>query len=196
VRNYQHVEVVPHGIEVEPVPAAVPSTPTVAFFGKLQPYKGIEVLDSAMPLVWACRPDVRFVVAGRGEAIPRVRDARLTFHHRYLEWREVGQLLSEASLLVLPYTSASQTGVGSLGVARGIPLIVSDVGALSELALTTDYVVPPNDPELLAKAILRHLDDGDDIRTRVIEQIARPRSWEAVGLMTADIYRQTLDRLA
>jgi starch synthase len=195
VRRYPQVSVIAHGMDVESAPAPVPAAPLVVLFGKLQPYKGIEVLDAAMPLVWASRPDVRFVVAGRGDAVPQVQDPRFTLHHRYIEWEEVRDLLDRASLLVLPYTQASETGVGSLGVARGIPVVVSDVGALPELALTRDYVVPPRDPESLAAAILRHVDDGAGIRQLILDKIAKPRSWNAVGRQTAELYHEVLSRL-
>ena len=68
--DYARIEVVPHGVAVADAAYPVPSEPVIAFLGKLMAYKGLEILEAAMPRVWARRPDVRFLVAGRGECLP------------------------------------------------------------------------------------------------------------------------------
>ena len=102
--------------------------------------------------------------------------------------QELEAALAAASIVVLPYTQASQSGVGSLAVARGVPVVVSDVGALPDLALTADHVVPAGSPAALADALVRHVDDGPDVRASVLATIAAPRSWRAVGRQTAELY--------
>ncbi len=101
----------------EPLPR--PESPSVLLFGRLEQYKGVEVLVEAMRLVWERRPDVRLVVAGEGQAARLVPDdPRISLIPRYVPEREVDALLADASLVVLPYTQASQSGVGVMAIAR------------------------------------------------------------------------------
>ena len=66
-----------------------------------------------------------------GEAARLVPDdPRISLIARYISESEVDPLLADASLVALPYTQASQSGVGLLAIARGVPVVVSDLGAL------------------------------------------------------------------
>ena len=116
-------------------------------------------------LVWERRPDARLVVAGEGDAARLVpAEPRTTLLARYISEAEVDGVLAGASLVALPYTQASQSGVGLLAIAAGVPVVVSDLGALPELAYDGSFVSAAGDPRALAEAILRHLDDGGDVR--------------------------------
>ena len=84
------------------------------------------------------------------------------------------ELLAEASLVVLPYTQASQSGVGLLAIAAGVPVVVSDLGALPDLAFDSSFVFEAANPRALADTIERHLEDGVDVR-RGLPQPAQPR---------------------
>ena len=72
----------------EPLPR--PESPSVLLFGRLEQYKGVEVLVEAMRLVWTRRPDVTLVVAGAGEAARLVPDdPRISLIPRYIPESEV-----------------------------------------------------------------------------------------------------------
>jgi len=77
-----------------------------------------------------------------------------------------------------------------VALGYGVPIIVSRVGGLPDLALDQSYVVDPGDPAGLASAIVQHVDDGLDVRHRVLTELARPRSWDAVAAETLALYRQ------
>ncbi len=149
------IVVIPHGTTPRAEPREPPTSASVLLFGRLEQYKGVEVLAAAMPLVWERRPEVRFVVAGAGEAARLVpADPRVSLRARYIAEDEVGTLLAEATLVALPYTQASQSGVGLLAIADGVPVVVSDLGALPELAYDRSFVAAPGDPVALAEAIV------------------------------------------
>jgi glycosyltransferase involved in cell wall biosynthesis len=93
---------------------------------------------------------------------------------------------------VLPYDQASQSGVGLLAMGRGIPSIVTRVGALPELAVDDSLVVPPHDPAALASAILGHLDHGEVLRRRVLEHARRNFSWEVAAEHSLRVYREAV----
>jgi glycosyltransferase involved in cell wall biosynthesis len=161
-----------HGLEVQPRPLPPPAMRAVGFFGRLAPYKGLDVLGSAMPRVWDVRPDVQLLVSGPGESELRLEDPRVHLERRYIPEAEVGSFFGRSSLAVLPYTQASQTGVGSVAVGYGIPVIASRLCGLPELTLDGSYVFAPGDDAGLAAAITRHIDDGSEVRDRVLEQVA------------------------
>ena len=59
-------------------------------FGRLEQYKGVEVLVEAMRFVWERHPEVRLVVAGAGEAALLVPDdRRISLIPRYIPEKEV-----------------------------------------------------------------------------------------------------------
>jgi glycosyltransferase involved in cell wall biosynthesis len=140
------------------------------FFGFVRRYKGLEVLIEAMPLVLAQRK-VTLVVAGEfyePVAPVRARIAELgigdaiRLHDRYVPDEEVGDLVAAADCVVLPYRSATQSGVVLVAYAGGCPVISTAVGGLPEVVDdgVTGYLVPPEDPKALADAILRFFDQG------------------------------------
>lgn len=191
-RGSQPCVAIAHGLEVQRSPLPPPAMRAVGFFGRLAPYKGLEVLGRAMPRVWDVRPDVQLLVSGPGESALRLDDPRVHIERRYVPEAEVGSFFGRSSLAVLPYTQASQTGVGSVAVGYGVPVIASRLGGLPELTLDGSYVFAPGDDAGLAAAIVRHIDDGSEVRDRVLEQVAAPRSWDSVGARTLELYESLL----
>src|SRR5579884_2360671 len=185
--------VIPHGVSPRPKPLSPPGEPSVLLFGRLVQYKGVEVLAEAMRHVWSERPDAKLTVAGEGPAARLVPDdPRVTLRSGYVPEREVEHLLAAAALVVLPYTQASQSGVGVLAIASGVPVVVSDVGALPELTHDSSYVVRAGDARALAEAIVRHLDDDIATRRAVLQHAEANFSWGHAAKLTTQLYRELL----
>jgi glycosyltransferase involved in cell wall biosynthesis len=190
------VRVVPHGIEVQPTHLPPPEEPTILNFGRMEPYKGLGVLVAAMEAVWSAEPRARLVLAGRGPAIAGLADDdRVEVIDRYVPETELRDLLRRASLVALPYTEASQSGVGLLAIAHGIPIVVTQVGALPMLAPSSDYVVEPCDPEALARGMLQLLrGDQDGLRKAFLEHAAAVFSWPKVAASYVQLYGEAVSR--
>lgn len=185
----EHAEVVPLGMATAAEPLPPPTTPAVLLFGRMEPYKGVEVLVAAMRRVWETRPDVRLIVAGRGPATAAVPDdPRIDARPRYIPEDELEQLFAATTLAVLPYTQASQSDVGLRALALGVPLVVSDVGSLADLAVDRSYVVPPGDAAALAEALIGHLDVPRTERARVLAHATDRFSWSAVNARYLQLY--------
>jgi glycosyltransferase involved in cell wall biosynthesis len=185
------IVVIPHGVWPRSEPLPRPESPSILLFGRLEPYKGVEVLLDAMPLVWEQRPEVRLVVAGAGPAARLVpEDPRISLIARYISESEVDRLLAAASLAVLPYTQASQSGVGVLAIAAGVPVVVSDLGALPELTHDPSCVFEAGNPRALSEAIVRHLDHGPEVRDAVLRHARSHFSWEHAAQLTSNLYRE------
>jgi glycosyltransferase involved in cell wall biosynthesis len=187
------IAVIPHGTWPRSEPLICPQSRMVLLFGRLEQYKGVEVLVAAMQIVWERRPDVRLVVAGGGPAARLVpADPRTSLIARYISESEVALLLAEASLVVLPYTQASQSGVGLLAIAGGVPVVVSDLGALPELAYDASFIAEAGNRQALADTIVRHIDDGAEVRQSVLHHARAHFSWERSAQLSTELYRELI----
>ena len=160
------VYVVPHGVLAQPsAPSPLPEKPTLLFFGRGERYKGLDILIQAMRLLNPHR-SICLVVAGRGGDMERCRalagnDPRIQWRIGFVSDGELPALFAAASIVVLPYREASQSGVIPLAYANRRAVIASDVGSLAEAVQDgrTGLLVPPEDPASLARAIERALGD-------------------------------------
>jgi glycosyltransferase involved in cell wall biosynthesis len=191
----ERIAVVPHGTDVASEPAPMPDQPLVLLFGRLEAYKGVGVLADAMRLVWSERADVRLVVAGSGPEARRVpEDSRVELLEGYVPEAALDELFARASLIVLPYLDASQSGVGLQAIARGIPVVVTNVGSLPDLAPDRALIVPPRDPEALAAGIVVALEHDGELRRRTLEHARRFFSWDVVAHRSLALYRDVMAR--
>ena len=174
---------------------------TILFFGRLSPYKGLDVLYAAMRHVARHVPGVRLVVAGR--PIPGYQPppppllgepAIIDVVDRYLTNAELARLNQEASLVVCPYLDATQSGVVLTAYAFGNPVVASDVGGLTEYVVhgETGWLVPAGDPEALASALTRLLRDAPlraQLRQGVKGFVQRELGWDRVAEEMLAVYR-------
>jgi glycosyltransferase involved in cell wall biosynthesis len=187
------IAVIPHGTWPRNVPLTPPAAPTVLFFGRLEQYKGVDVLVEAMPHVWQVRPEVRLVVAGHGPAATLVPDhPQIMLIARYIAESEVEPLLAEASVVALPYTQASQSGVGVLAIAAGVPVVVTDVGGLPDLAYDPRFVAEAGNPRALAATLLRNLDNDAIVRRSVLAHAGSGFSWDHAAELSIRLYRDVI----
>lgn len=146
----------------------VDSGPVVLFFGNVRPYKGLSDLIEAWPTVVRAHPTATLVVAGTFfEPVGRY-ERQLTqlavgdsvrLHAEYVPSDEVAGLLGAVDLLVLPYRSASQSGIAPLAGAAGCPVVATAVGGLAETLPPGCATTPPRDPITLAVALSAALTD-------------------------------------
>jgi glycosyltransferase involved in cell wall biosynthesis len=167
-RDATAVHVVPHvAIGTLPeLPSPAGDGRTVLFFGRIWPYKGLDHLIRAQPMIMRCFPDVRIVIAGQGEDFGRYRSmmsdpSRFVVINEFVSVARRSELFAEASVVVLPYVEASQSGVVPIAYAFEKPVVVSAVGGLPEAVEdgSTGLLVPPGDERALADAVCRLLRD-------------------------------------
>ena len=129
----------------------------VLFFGRIQQYKGIDVLLQAMPMLPAT---TRVAIAGPGTLEPRdmqMIDAlseRVELHNRYLDDVEVAALMQRAKVVALPYRHVTQSSVPAIAAAFGCRLVASALGNfVEEIPQLGGVVVEPGEPAALAAAL-------------------------------------------
>jgi glycosyltransferase involved in cell wall biosynthesis len=112
---------------------------SILFFGRLSPYKGIDLLLNAIPLILEKYPNQQFVVAGSTSydfkfdevLISKIKN-NVTIINKYLSLEEIASLIDKSAFVVCPYRDATQSGVLSTTFAFGKTAIVSNVGSFGE----------------------------------------------------------------
>lgn len=205
-RNYPELaasaHVIPHGVlstyKKWDNEAVAEEKKTILFFGRLSMYKGLDILLEAHRLLLRSMPQTRLVIAGNGEILPidAVEDAQrlyLEIHRRFIPNNEVHYFFRRAAVVVLPYTEASQSGVVPIAYSFGKPVVVTDVGSIPEVVKdgVHGFIVPPNDPNALAEALIKILGD-DGLRKamgRSAQEMAETElSWDAIAKRTVEVY--------
>ncbi len=168
------------------------------FFGYVRRYKGLDTLLEAWARVRRQRAAV-LVVAGEYYEDPapyrRLAEAAggeeaVRMRAGYLPDEEVEALFKAADVAVLPYRSATQSGVTHVAYAMGVPVITTRVGGLAETVIPggTGLVVPPEDPEALAREIVRFFEERLGERMRIeVAALAQRHSWEALAGSTVEL---------
>ena len=105
-------------------------------FGRLLPYKGLDLLEAALREATggAARFEVRVIGSGPHtptlEALSELPGVRV--ENRWVPEDEVAGLIAWADALVLPYREASQSGVAAIALAAGRWVVATRVGGLAE----------------------------------------------------------------
>lgn len=163
------------------------------FFGYVREYKGLKYLLRAMPQI--CREDekVRLWVIGefgsdKEDYLQLIRELaienRVQVRDSYTPDREVEQYFVAADLVVLPYTSATQSAIVQIAYGITKPVVVTDVGGLPDVVEDgeTGYIVEPENPQAIADAVVRFFCEGQ--AQRMQENIGKEAyrfSWERMA---------------
>lgn len=202
----EQMQVIPHGVytfftqyeKVIPV-----EQNTVLFFGTIGEYKGIRYLIEAVPLILKEVPDVKIIIAGRGDLSPyqsRIHacgKSSFEIHNEFIPDEVVTSLFQRSTIVVLPYTQMSgMSGVLNVAYAFGKPVVVTDVGGLGEAVEDgkTGLLIPPKDSKALADAIIQLLTDSDlkDLMEKNVKRKAEELSWENIAKRHTIAYEMLL----
>lgn len=169
------------------------------FFGRILPYKGLDLLLDAYAVLRQRGVPMTLTVAGAGDlgvcadqlaALPDV-----TLDHRWIAESEMPAILAGADLVVLPYREASQSGVAACAYGAGIPVVATPVGGLTEQIRhgETGLIATAVTAEALADAIVRFVEDPafyEAVSRGTLVHAASTLSWSAVA---ADFARVIAD---
>lgn len=198
------ISVIAHGpLALRCAPRQVARVPggrwQLVLFGRLQSYKGVDLLVEALGLIPPpVRDRIEVVIAGepmidwpalvaRADALGLAQSA-LRLIPRRLDEQAMADLLAGADGFVFPYRAIEASGVLYLVAGLGRWIIASDLGAFGAV-LGRDgsrgQLVPPGDAAALAEAMVQ------SIGRRPAAGAALP-GWDAIGCETAALYRRLL----
>jgi glycosyltransferase involved in cell wall biosynthesis len=159
----EKIDHIPHGVlsaYYQGLPAQPTQTPdrliTLLFFGRITPYKGLEVLLQAYQKIKS-RHDLRLLIVGSGDMKPYqslLKDLpEVEVVNEWIREEDIDQYFCQADILVLPYTSASQSGVLAVAAGYALPVLATRVGGIPEQIIDgeTGLLVEPNSVDHLAQ---------------------------------------------
>ena len=175
----------------------------ILFFGRIWEYKGLEYLIKAEPMITKEVPDAKIVIAGTGEDFKKYENMMVNrdnfiVHNYRIPYKEGAELFQRCSLVALPYIDASQSGVISTAYGFKKPVVVTDVGAIPEIVDDgiTGFIVPPKNPEALADAIIKLLND-EKLRKQMGEnaykKLKTDLSWDNIAEKTIGVYKKAIE---
>jgi glycosyltransferase involved in cell wall biosynthesis len=203
VEQLLHVErsrirIIHHGVRAAKAPNGA-REPLVLSVGAIQRRKNIVRLVQAFEQL---DPEWKLVLAGsfgfdseaareRIERSPRKQDIQTL---GYVTGSQLEDLYRRASILAFPSLDEG-FGMPVLdAMARGVPVLTSNVSAMPEVAGDAALLVDPTDVDAIAAGLWRLATDPDRRDTLIRAGIARAKefSWEKSAQATWDVYQELL----
>ena len=160
----------------------------ILFFGLIRHYKGLDILLEAFS---GLGEDYQLIIAGEPygsfEPYQKIIDRipgreRIHLFPNYIKDSEVKDYFSAADLTVLPYRSATQSGISSVSYHFEVPMIVTAVGGLKETIgdTGTGIVAADVSAECIREEIENYFSNpaiGESCKSHIREEKKR-LSWE------------------
>lgn len=160
---------------------------TVLFFGFIRDYKGLDLLIQSMDLL---DHTYQLIIAGEvygsfdkyQELIDQSKaKSRIALYNQYIGDHEVADYFSAADVCVLPYKSATQSGITSIANHYNLPIIATNVGGLKETIhhQKTGLIVDIPEVEAIATSIQSYFEGNYKATFAAeIEKEKQENSWE------------------
>lgn len=174
-------------------------TKLLLFFGFVREYKGLKHLLRAMPIVKQQLENIKLMVVGsfgddKEEYMQLIKENHIEdcveVIDDYTPDNEVEKYFAGCDLVVLPYESATQSGIVQIAYGFEKPVIVTNVGGLPDVVTDgkTGYVVEEKNPRKLADAIIDFYENKKEEEfIENVKQEAERFSWERM--------RETIENL-
>jgi glycogen(starch) synthase len=177
----------------------------VSYIGRLVPEKGVNVLLGAVKPVLEKIPNIKFVIAGEGwhrNELQRIaKELKIedkVLFTGYLPEEDFLAYFNVSDILVVPSTYEPFGIVALEGMATKTPIIVSDVGGLSEIVdhQWTGMKVPADNSQALADSIIELL-TNEILRNRIvsnaIDKLKHVYDWSIIADHTIKVYQNVLE---
>lgn len=165
-------------------------TKVLLFFGFVREYKGLKYLLQAMTDLRDKIVDIKLLIVG---SFDNDKQSYLNFIKEnglsdcveviddYIPDHEVEKYFAVCDLVVLPYESATQSGIVQIAYGFNKPVIVTNVGGLPDVVEDgkTGYVVEPKNGQALAEAISKYfMQHKQEEFARNVEKESYRFSWD------------------
>lgn len=174
------------------------------FFGFVREYKGLKYLIQAMPKVREVFPDIKLLIVGdfdknKETYLELIEECNagnnIEIHDGYIPDKEVEKYFSVCDLVVLPYESATQSGIVQIAYGFEKPVVVTRVGGLPDVVTDgeTGYVVESRNPEKLAEAVIQFFQEKKaEVFCKNIKREQYKFSWDRMVEIVEELYYEFL----
>jgi phosphatidyl-myo-inositol alpha-mannosyltransferase len=182
--------IIPNGLDVVSMRVDTAREPAkVAFLGRDEPRKGLDILLEAWAEIGASTPEAELVVMGAERA-----SAGPTWLGRVDDGTKA-TVLSSSSVYVAPQTRGESFGIVLLeAMAAGAVVVASDLQPFRDLAGDAARFFPVGDSGALAGAVIDLLGDTTE-RDRLAtagRRLAEDHDWGVVGGIYRDLYDEVV----
>ena len=205
-------EIVPNGIDcarfrpgIDPLEKYRDGRINVLFVGRLDPRKGVPYLCKAMPMVGReLGGNVRFMIVGESGIRARLCPRPPDLHGAELAWigrvppEELPRYYATADIFCSPATGRESFGIVLLeAMASGVAIVASDIPGYRTIMnpAREGILVPPRDPEGLARAIVSLARDAG--LRRALGEAGRKQAlrydWPVVARRLELVFRDALE---
>lgn len=209
------IRILPNGVDIEQLSVdgdvsdfrlryAAPDQSIICFVGRLVREKGVDTLIEAAPAVLSRHPEVKFVIAGNGpyeDALRRMTWDRGLYEKvqfaGYVDKQTRNKLYKASDIAVFPSFYEPFGIVALEAMAARVPVVVSDVGGLSEIVVDgiDGYKVPPGNAGALADGILSLLDNpsmASRMCQKAFYKVQEAYNWDMIASATIKVYKEIL----
>lgn len=165
----------------------------VLFFGRIEFYKGLDVLSAAV-----AGEKWNVYVVGKGDLMNVYGFAQfppnVTFLNEYVDDPILADLIGRSKIIVLPYREATGTQVIPTAMYCGKAIIATDVGSFGEYIRSGEdgVIIPPENVDSLRSAISEVL-AKDEFRAKLSTNAAVKANKKFTNSRIADLYIQNFD---
>ena len=163
----------------------------ILFFGFIRNYKGLDILLEAMSLLPESLKDVNLLVAGEyyedsapyDEIIAQKQlGKRVELHTKFIPNDDVRLYFSAADIVAQPYRNATQSGVSQIAYHFETPMIITNVGGLSELVPHGEagWVCEPMAKSLAAAIVSMYVPKRLDHIRNSLKELKKQFSWPSM----------------
>ena len=163
----------------------------ILFFGFIRNYKGLDILLEAMSLLPESLKDVNLLVAGEyyedsaphDEIIAQKQlGKRVELHTKFIPNDDVKLYFSAADIVAQPYRNATQSGVSQVAYHFETPMIITNVGGLSELVPHGEagWVCEPMAKSLAAAIVSMYVPKRLDHIRNSLKELKKQFSWPSM----------------
>lgn len=175
--------------------------PLVFYFGYIRKYKGLEYLIQAYPKIHSQIGGKLLIVGefyhNKQYYLDLIQESGVSddiiVHDQYIPNDQVNLYFSAADILVLPYISATQSGITQIALSYDLPCVVTNVGGLPEVVHhgKTGFVVEPKDSKAISQAVIEYFTSCD--KHKIAKNISRERqkySWHKMKNTLIKLYKE------
>tara|TARA_Y100000310_G_scaffold322896_1_gene382561 strand:+ start:28960 stop:30018 length:1059 start_codon:yes stop_codon:yes gene_type:complete len=166
----------------------VSSEKIILNFGLIRDYKGLDILIESAKYLKGKLDNFKILVVGEcyGDENEYIQLAEkngvsdvVEFRFEFVPNEKVNQYFCASDLIVLPYKSATQSGVVPIAYHFNKPVVVSNVGGLPEIVEVgkTGFVCEP-DSASIAKGVMQYFKSDMDQYPPFIAEYKKRFSWE------------------
>ncbi len=146
----------------------------ILFFGYVRKYKGLDILLKAFPKILEKFPNTFLLVVGEFYDNPDsyfklIEELNITERvkviNQFVPNEEVAKYYLTSDVVVLPYRSATQSGILNVAYGFNKPVIVTNVGGLAEFVIEgkTGFVVKPDSEDEIVKGYEEYLSKKNEV---------------------------------